>query len=144
MQTTYGLRICSTIRLFLYDDGSHIIYVNAEVDDGSAIAKMMRYFKTADPDDMSHGDLSKRVKYLKREKGGYELMCAEAEKLYNLGVEDGIEQGIEQSEMNQAKEKAEAVIMMLQDKLPIEKIAAYQKMPIDEVRKIEAEMPAKA
>lgn len=93
---------------------------------------------------MSHGDLSKRVKYLKREKGGYELMCAEAEKLYNLGVEDGIEQGIEQSEMNQAKEKAEAVIMMLQDKLPIEKIAAYQKMPIDEVRKIEAEMPAKA
>ncbi|MCD8014559.1 MAG: hypothetical protein LUG99_15570 [Lachnospiraceae bacterium] len=83
-------------------------------------------------------------------------MSTEAEKLYNLGVEDGMEQGIEkgikkgiergiaQSEMNQAKEKAAAVIRMLQDKLPVEKIAGYQNMTIDEVRKIEAMMPAKA
>lgn len=115
-----------------YDDGSHIIYVNAEVDDGSAIAKMMRYFKTADPDDMSQGGLSKRVRYLKREKGGYELMCAEAEKLYKLGLEDAQEQSM--------KEKVEAVIRMLQDKLPVEKIAVYQNISIDEVRRIEAEM----
>ncbi|MCD7884766.1 MAG: hypothetical protein LUI87_13840 [Lachnospiraceae bacterium] len=100
----------------------------------SAIAKMMRYFKTADPDDMSQGELSKRVQYLKREKGGYELMCAEAEKLYKLGLEDAKEQSM--------KKKAEAVIRMLQDKLPVEKIAVYQNMSIDEVREIEAEMPA--
>lgn len=30
----------------LYDDGEHIVYVNAEIDDGSRIAKMMKYFKT--------------------------------------------------------------------------------------------------
>ncbi|MCD7765060.1 MAG: Rpn family recombination-promoting nuclease/putative transposase [Lachnospiraceae bacterium] len=120
-----------------YDDGSNIIYVNAEVDDGSAIAQMMKYFKSADPDDMSHGDLSKRVRYLKREKGGYERMSAEAEELYNLGVEDGIEKGIAQSEKNQAKEKEATVIRMLKDKMPVEKIAIYQNMPVEEIHKIE-------
>ncbi|MCD8074701.1 MAG: hypothetical protein LUF27_06665 [Lachnospiraceae bacterium] len=47
--------------------GSHVIYVNAEVDDGSEMAEMMKYFKTADPDDMSQGALSKRIQFLKRE-----------------------------------------------------------------------------
>lgn len=32
-----------------YDDGQHILYVNAAVDDGTEIAGLMRYFKTADP-----------------------------------------------------------------------------------------------
>ncbi|MCD8197735.1 MAG: PD-(D/E)XK nuclease family transposase, partial [Lachnospiraceae bacterium] len=70
-----------------YDDGSHVIFVNAAVDDGSEIAKMMQYFKTADPDDMSQGELSKRVNFLKSEKGGYETMCEAAEKIYNQGRE---------------------------------------------------------
>lgn len=38
--------------------------VNAEVDDGSEIAKLMKYFKISDPYDMSQGALSKRVHYL--------------------------------------------------------------------------------
>lgn len=47
-----------------YDDGEYIVYVNAEVDDGSRIAKLMKYFKTADPNDNSEGDLSKRVLFI--------------------------------------------------------------------------------
>ncbi|MCD8083898.1 MAG: PD-(D/E)XK nuclease family transposase [Clostridiales bacterium] len=85
-----------------YNDGNHVIFVNAAVDDGSEVAKMMQYFKKADPDDMSQGDLSKRVRYLKTEKGGYEKMCEVAERIY----EQGIEQGIEQGEMTKAKEMA--------------------------------------
>ena len=53
----------------LYDDGEYIFFVNAAVDDGSRIAKLMNYFKTADPDDDSEGELSKRVRYLKKEEG---------------------------------------------------------------------------
>lgn len=48
-----------------YDDGQHILYVNAAVDDGTETAALMKYFKTADPEDMSQGDLSKRVHFLK-------------------------------------------------------------------------------
>ena len=63
-----------------YDDGVHIFFVNAAVDDGSRIAKLMKYFKTADPDDDSEGELSKRVRYLKREEGGVDIMCEVSEK----------------------------------------------------------------
>ncbi|MCD8121427.1 MAG: PD-(D/E)XK nuclease family transposase [Clostridiales bacterium] len=77
-----------------YDDGRYVIYVNANVDDGTEVAEMMKYFKTADPDDMSQGALSRRVRYLKREKGGYQLMCEAAEELINWGREEGREEGV--------------------------------------------------
>ena len=50
------------------------MYVNAEMDDGGEIAKLMKYFKTGDPYDMSQGALSKRVHYLKCEEGGIDYM----------------------------------------------------------------------
>lgn len=78
-----------------YDDGQHILYVNAAVDDGSEIARLMRYFKTADPNDMSQGDLSKRVHFLKCEEGGYEIMCEVSEKIYAEGLEMGRTEGLE-------------------------------------------------
>ena len=71
-----------------YDDGQHILYVNAAVDDGSETARLMQYFKTADPDDMSQGDLSKRVHFLKCEEGGYEIMCEVSEMIYAEGELD--------------------------------------------------------
>ncbi len=71
-----------------YDDEQHILYVNAAVDDGSETARLMQYFKTADPDDMSQGDLSKRVHFLKCEEGGYEIMCEVSEMIYAEGELD--------------------------------------------------------
>lgn len=53
-----------------YDDGKHIFYVNAGVDDQSAVANLMNYFKLADPNDASHGELSDRVHLLKCDKEG--------------------------------------------------------------------------
>lgn len=72
-----------------YDDGQHILYVNAAVNDGTDTAKLMKYFRTADPDDMSQGDLSKRVHFLKCEEGGYEVMCDISEKIYAEGRSEG-------------------------------------------------------
>ena len=57
-----------------YDNGLHTIYVNAEVDDGSNIAKLMQYLKTAKAGDTSQGALSAHVNYLKSPEGGREAM----------------------------------------------------------------------
>lgn len=76
-----------------YDDGLHIIYVNAAVNDGSAIADLMQYFKSSSPDDMRHGDLSERVRFLKCEEGGFQEMCEVSEQLINLGEARGLEKG---------------------------------------------------
>lgn len=73
-----------------YDDGIYVTYVNAEVNDGSEVAKLMDYFKTADPSDMSQGDLSARIHFLKCEEGGYSEMCEVSEKIYKEGVIEGV------------------------------------------------------
>ena len=49
-------------------------YINAAVDDGSAIASLMKYFKTADANDFSQGSLSKRINSLKTKKEGITFM----------------------------------------------------------------------
>ena len=59
----------------VYDDGKHIYFVNASVDDESEVARLMDYFKMADPNDASHGELSDRVHLLKCEKEGEDPMC---------------------------------------------------------------------
>ena len=72
-----------------YDDGCHIIYANAEVDEGDQISELMRYFKSADPDDMNHGELSKRLHFMKREAGGEVILCKIAEGFIKEGKREG-------------------------------------------------------
>lgn len=68
-----------------YDDGKYIFYVNASVNDGSEVSELMKYFKTADPNDAGHGALSKRVHLLKCEPEGEEPMCAITESFVEEG-----------------------------------------------------------
>ena len=90
-----------------YEDGQHILHVNAAVDDGSETAKLMQYFKTADPDDMTHGDLSRRIHYLKREEGGFQEMCEVSEKIYREGMEYGRAEGKLESRKETAQNLSE-------------------------------------
>ena len=80
-----------------HNDGSHLMYVNAEIDDGSRIAKLMKYFKTADPFDDSEGELSKRVRFLKTEEGGIEIMCEIMERIREEGKQEGRKFGMLES-----------------------------------------------
>lgn len=83
-----------------YDDGVHIYYVNAEADDGSRAAKLMKYFITADPEDGSEGDLSKRVHYLKCEERGMDIMCEVSEKIQKRGEKIGEEKKAHSTALN--------------------------------------------
>lgn len=89
-----------------YDDGVYVTYVNAEVDDGSDVAKLMDYFKTADPEDMSQGDLSARIHFLKCEEGGYPEMCEISEKIFKEGKKEGKKEGIIEGIIEGKKETA--------------------------------------
>lgn len=107
-----------------YDDGIHVLYVNAAIDDGSDIAKLMKYFKTADPEDMSQGELSKWVRFLKCEEGGFEVMCDVSEKIY----QDGIQEGIQEGEMEKAKKTA---LNMAQKGFTADMIAEFVEVSAD-------------
>ena len=45
----------------------------------------MKFFKTADPNDLSHGELSNRVHVLKCEKEGEDPMCAITQSFVDEG-----------------------------------------------------------
>ena len=98
----------------------------------------MQYFKTADPDDMRYGDLSKRVHDLKRKEGGYAEMYDVAEKIFKEGIEQGREQGIEQGReqgIEQGIEQGKVLIIrnMLQSGLSDEDIKKYAKATEQEI-----------
>ncbi len=68
-----------------YNDGKRIYYVNAGVNDESEVARLMDFFKSADPNDLSHGELSNRVHVLKCEKEGEDPMCAITQSFVDEG-----------------------------------------------------------
>ena len=122
-----------------YDDGKHVTYINAEVDDGSDIAKLMKYFKTADPMDMSQGDLSKRVHFLKCKEGGNDVMCAITDEILengkklgrSEGLREGQRKGRAQGKMEQARVTSQNLARM---GIPFEKIAEAVNNDIEVVK----------
>ena len=97
-----------------YYNGLHTIYVNAEIDDGSNIAKLMQYLKTAKAGDTSQGALSAHVNYLKSPEGGREAM-GEFEKIF---TEKGRAEG-------EAKVHRETALEMLKGGEKLSKIVKY-------------------
>ena len=105
-RTVYPVRKYSDADDTEYDDGLHVIYVNAEVDDGSETAALMRYFKTSDPDDNSQGALSERVHFLKCEEEGIKIMCGITEEIYEIGKKEGREEGLRLGRTEEAQKAA--------------------------------------
>lgn len=125
-----------------YDDGIHIMYVNAAVNDGSEIARMMQYFTHTDPHDETHGELSQRVHFLKCEEGGQDKMCEVSEKIWQMGRESGVEQGIEKGiekgiEQGRDAEKVQTAQRLLQaGSFTPEQIAQFADLPLAVVQKL--------
>ena len=60
--------------------------MNAEVKEDSQVSELMKYFLTADPDDMSQGALSERVRLLKRDRKGMMRVCEVMDELISKYV----------------------------------------------------------
>ena len=64
-----------------FADGSHIIYVNGEIQDETPLGRLMHDFCCKNPDDMHYKELAEKAKYFKEEQGGTEIMGDVIEKL---------------------------------------------------------------
>ena len=67
----------------LFEDGTHIIYVNGSYkdDSGSALGDLIHDFFCDNPADMKHHQLAQRVSFLKNNKQGVKRMCKLMEDL---------------------------------------------------------------
>ena len=64
----------------LFDDGSHIIYVNGNYKGNDEIGQLMNDFRQTDSDKIHYAALAKGVKHFKDTEKGREQMCEAVEK----------------------------------------------------------------
>ncbi|MCM1261403.1 MAG: PD-(D/E)XK nuclease family transposase [Butyrivibrio sp.] len=64
----------------LFDDGSHIVYVNGEYKGNDEIGKLLHDFGCKESKDMYYSELAKGMKHFKEEEGGRKIMCEAVER----------------------------------------------------------------
>lgn len=101
-----------------FDDGSHIIYVNASCKDDSELGKLMHDFSCTDPADMNYSVLANTARYYKEDKEGISTMCR--------AMEDMI-----------TDEKKEIALRLIETgKLSLDEIANCSDLSLEEIKKL--------
>lgn len=83
----------------LFDDGSHIVYVNGNYKGDDTVGRLMHDFGCKESKDMYYPELAKGVKHFK-EEGGRERMCEAVEKYAKEYAEKYAEQKAEIVRLN--------------------------------------------
>ena len=120
-----------------FNDGSHIIYINASAkDDGPEIWKLIHDLRCTNANEMFFPRLAARVKFLKEEEKGETKMD---DYLYELFKEE-IEKAAKQAAKQEAKKKQESFATQLLQlgKLTLEEIAKCSGLTLRKVKSLAA------
>ena len=123
-------RTISELDHAIFTDGSHIIYVNGEIRNGTALGELMQDFFCKDPREMHYKVLSDRAGYFKKDKEGVDTMCK--------FVEDYGEKRARQAAELASNERAVRMANNLWNKgeRDLQQIADLTDLPLDEVKKL--------
>ena len=103
----------------LFGDESHIIYVNSQIKDESALGMLMHDFSCTDAKDMKYKILADRVRYFKEDEKGVATMCKAMEEMWK----------------EELIEVAERLLKL--KKLSYEEIAEIAKLTVEEVKALD-------
>ena len=104
----------------MFGDGSHIIYVNGKYRGDDEVGKLMHDFSCTNPDDMNYEALAKKARYFKQDEKGVAAMCKIMEDMRNE---------------KEKEVRIDNALRMIKDgELPLEKIALYSGLLVDEVK----------
>ena len=112
----------------LFGDEAHIIYVNSQIHDESALGKLMYDFYCTDAGKMNYEILADRVRYFKEDEKGVATMSRVMEEMRN--------------ETERAKAIKDAKGMLESGKLTYEEIAKIAELTIDDVRALDEKVTA--
>ena len=65
----------------LFDDGSHILYVNGENSSDTRLGDLMHDFRCTNPDEMRFSILAERARYFKEDPKGVASLCKQMEEM---------------------------------------------------------------
>ncbi len=112
-------------RKVLFDDGSHILYVNGKYRGNDKVGKLMHDFSCTNPDDMNYEVLAKKARYFKRDEKGVAAMCKIMEDMRN------------ETALRNAKEIA--IRMIKAGKMSLQDIADYTELSLETVKELESQ-----
>ena len=116
-----------------FQDGAHIIYVNAKIKDKeTALGRLMHDLQCRTADEMFSEILAERVRELKETPKGVEDMCREMDEIYNEGIEIGETRG-------EQKAKKETVMTLASMGMSVDKISQAVKESMDQIQQWLAE-----
>lgn len=132
-QTKYTIHRSIAGTDVVLDNGVHELYINAANDDGSTVAALMEFFTETKTREQQFPELSDRIQYLKEDRKGVTRMCEAMRQYGDERQSKGVQQG-------QLQERMETIREALDMKMPLENIAKLVRLPVEEVRKLIAEI----
>ena len=102
-----------------FNNQAHIVYVNSQIKDETALGKLMHDFFCTNSKDMNYPILARRVRYFKEDTKGVAAMCRAMEKM---------------RDETEHETSIKYALAMLADGVPCEKVAKYTDLSIEEVR----------
>ena len=120
----------------LFGDGSHILYVNAQIKDNTALGQLMHDFACTKAEEMHYPILAKRVRYFKEEQEGVATMSRIFEEIKREAAQEAARKT--------AREKSIQVAcrMLMMGKYSYEEISAISDLTMDEVKALDEGKPA--
>ena len=117
----------------LFQDESHIIYVNSQITDETELGKLMQDFRCTNAKDMNNPVLAKRVSYFKENQEGVAVMCKEMELM---------REEVREETTKKVREETEKKVIrnMLAESYTKDQIKKILKTTDEEIAEVEKEM----
>ncbi len=125
----------------LFDDESHIIYVNGDIQDETALGRLMHDFHCSSAENMIYGTLAKRVEYFKSEEEGGLTMGSIMDEFLKeeraeARAESRAEGRAEGHEEGRAEVIATTIISLHENAMSDDQIAKIMKVNVEKVKEV--------
>ena len=135
----YNVQRCLTDNGEVFEDGSHVVYVNAACQDDTPLGRLMQDLNCKDPNKMHYKELADTVNYFKSTKEGEANMTSVIE-IYAKNQAEKVAAKV--AEETAYKRNIEVAKEMLADNMSIEVVTRISKLSEDEVRALAAKQSA--
>ena len=128
----------------LFNDKSHIIYVNSKIQDETELGKLMSDFFCTDANDMNYKVLADRVRYFKEDEKGVASMSRVFEEIAREAAEKAARETAEKVARETAEKAARetAKSLLALGKLSYEEISIASKLSVEEVIELDGKRTA--
>ena len=119
-----------------FNDDCYIMYVNGEYKGDNPLGRLMHDFSTSNADEMYYEKLADRMRFLKQDEEGVEMVSKIVEDYGNKRASEALQQGIHQKAIEDAKG-------MLIKKYPTNDISEITGLPLERVLELQKSITVK-